>query len=111
MFVAEGNWLECQDGFARLLHWLDVLLVARRRSRRAELAVGIDNDRYAVGHCDAANSSDEGRDLLSFCANADLGALGSGASCANINVVASSSKASASGHSDCNVTATGRVIQ
>ena len=49
--VVERDGLERQDRIAGLVHRLDFLLKTPRGRARGELAVGIDQDWYAVPHC------------------------------------------------------------
>src|SRR6476620_7142722 len=50
LVVAKADWLKLIDGFARRVHWLDVVFVPTRRDvRTTESAVAVYGDHVWVG--------------------------------------------------------------
>ena len=87
VLVAEGHRLKREDRFARLVHRLDLVLETRRGSGRAEVTVGIHDDRYASGNGCPADAGDKGGRLRSLRADADGVGLASNARVADIDIV------------------------
>jgi hypothetical protein len=61
VFVMKCDRFKRQDGFAGLIRWLNVFLKAARGVTRAELAVGVYDNIYAiaVSYCNPANVADK----------------------------------------------------
>jgi hypothetical protein len=61
VLVMKRDRFECQDGFAGLIHRFNVFLKAPRGVRRAELAVGVYDDIYAIDipYLNPANVADK----------------------------------------------------
>src|SRR6476659_2332048 len=64
-FVAEGDRSEREDSFARLLPWLDLILVAGRGGDCAEVTIGAYDDRDTIGYRRAIDPGDIGGSLSS----------------------------------------------
>ena len=71
VLVAEGNRLQRENRFARLVHRLDLFLETLGGNDRAEVSIRIDNYPYASGHRDSADAGNKSVALRSFCADAD----------------------------------------
>src|SRR4029453_10512793 len=61
VLIVKRHWLEGQDCFAGFFHGLYLRFESARRTKRTELSVGIDQDRYGVGvlSLNAANTFDK----------------------------------------------------
>ncbi len=87
LFIAERDWLECENRFAHLVHWLDLVLKTLRRDYRAEVTGSIyDNWCTAWNSC-AANAGKIGGALDKWVAYADGAGLASNACITNIIIV------------------------
>ena len=88
MLVAEGHRFECQNRFARLVHWFDRVLEPVRGNDCAEVTIGAHNYPYSISDSDPADSSDKGVSLDARCADANRVRVNSPSRMANIDVVA-----------------------
>ena len=59
LLVTEDDRFEREDGFARLVHRLDLVLVTRGRDCHAKLTTGVHND-YRACNCSTINPGDKG---------------------------------------------------
>ena len=80
---------EGQDGFARLIHRLDLVLEPGRGNHRSQFAGGINHYCYLgpARHGFAVNAGDISGRLCALLANADLGCVASHTLVANVDVV------------------------
>ena len=83
--VVERDWLERQDSFTGVVHWLNLFLEPARRTQRAQLAVAVDQHWYCrPAGCHATNAGDKGFDLRT--ADADRRRLAGKTNVTNIDV-------------------------
>ena len=87
MFVTKSNRLQRIDGFARLIHRLNVLFETRRRSPDSKLAARVHGHRHRRCQRHPVDAGDKSGSLCSSGADADGARFGSKASVANIDVV------------------------
>src|SRR5450432_2421616 len=87
MLVTKGDRLECEDRFARFVHWLDVVLKACRGNDRAELPVGVYDYSDASGYRGPADASDKRGVLNPLLADTDCLGLARQTRIADIDIV------------------------
>src|SRR5205823_5189415 len=109
--VAEGNWLERQDRFTCLIHWLDVLLEPRRGSRCAQVSLVIYNHADTARYRHTANSGDIGVGLSSAGADACRPALARLTNIADFDVVTPTGESGAREISEREIVAPGCIIE
>src|SRR5262249_35376585 len=86
VLVAEGHRFKREDGFARLVHWLDRFPEARRGVGRAEMTVGVYDNCYTSWTGCPTNPSDKCRRVISCPANTNGVRLASQTSIADVDV-------------------------
>ena len=83
----ERDRFQRQDRFAGPVHWLDLVLEARRGSGCAQVTAGIDDYANATRHRDSANSGNVRIGLTAARADADRIGLASYPNVADVDVV------------------------
>src|SRR6266481_5023287 len=86
LLVAKSNRLERENRFARLVHWLNVLLEADCRSSYPKLTTGAHRHWLAPGHRHPANPCDKSGSLRSARPDADHVGLRSHSSTADVDI-------------------------
>src|SRR5437660_11464756 len=69
--VVEGDRFKREDRFARLVHWLDLILESLRRDDRAQVTAAIDYYSNATRHGCPANAGDKCGALICYVADAN----------------------------------------
>src|SRR2546423_15481664 len=103
MLVMEGNRLERENRFARLIHRSNRFLEMPRGDDRAELTVGIDNYSYASRDGCPTDASDKGGRLRSVDADVDGTGLALDTMAADIDIVIASDEIYTSIRAQCDV--------
>ena len=110
MLVAEGDRLQGQDRFTRLVHRLNLFLEALGRNDRAEMTVRIDNDSNSSGYNNSANTGNKGVALRSFGADTDATGFACYPRVTDIDIVTAGGEITAGMKAERNVEVAGRVI-
>src|SRR5882724_416409 len=109
--VAEGDRLQRQDCFARLVHWLDGVLKTRRRSVGTQVTTGINYHGKASWHGHSIDAGDIGVLVRWFGADANLGRIVRATGVADIDIVTASGERSTGARAQGRVVATGGVTK
>ena len=111
LLVTEGHRLEREDRFARLVHRLDLVLVAGRGGEGTQVTVSVDHHAYTARHRFSADPCDIGRLLSAHGADPDRVGLRRHSHIANLDVIAPRRQIQSRGGSKGQVAVPGRVVE
>src|SRR5205085_12305340 len=109
-FVVERNWLELKDGFARVVHWPDLVFETCGGSLDTKFTSGSDQNLPAR-YRNTRNAGNEGRALRALCAETNYARLAGFAFVIDIDVVAAAGDVLSSQIAHCDVAAAGCIPQ
>src|SRR5438552_14272411 len=110
MLVAEGNRLQRQDRFARLVHRFDFIFESLRGNDRAEMAAGINNDPDTSSNRYSTNPGDKGFRLSSCRANANRIGVTRSTRVADLDIVVAIEESRPGVKAQCSVITAGRKV-
>src|SRR5439155_14460574 len=109
VLVAEGDRLERQNRFARLVHWFDCVLETLRGDYRAQVTIRVDNHPYTSSDGHSTDASDIGVRVSAYVADANSIALGRNTEVADVGIVIARGEISTGSSAQCDIAAAGCV--
>ena len=110
MLVVEGDRFQREDGFARFVHWLDLILETCRGRRHAKLTTAV-YVNYRACNCSTNNPGDKGSRLGLLIADANCVGLARNTAVADINIVSARGELVARIRAECDVEVAGGVTR